>query len=333
MNMSSDKQSGFSLVELMIALTIGLLLTAAVLQTFLSMKRSYEFQEEFARLQENGRFAMEFLSKDIRNAGFWGCNGSGLGSIQNHLASQSMASFSFGDDIDGSNGTENGSNSALDESDSILLRTAVDSGINVLDVPATTSAVLKVTENSGLQIGDIVLISDCTEGEIFQISTDPSTGAAGFDNVGHNTGNISQGGTTYVPGNATQEFQKIYGTDAQVYSASSEEYRIQTRTGADLSSLYKGDHELVEGVENLQVLYGEDTDNDGVPNYYAPADHSSLDMDDVVSVRISLLLTSLRDNLTDTPQSIEYNNGTLLPTDRRIRKVFSSQIALRNRLD
>ena len=63
---------GFSMVELMVAVVLGLLLTAAVLQTFVSLKRTYEFQEEFSRIQENGRFGIEFLSRDIRNADFWG---------------------------------------------------------------------------------------------------------------------------------------------------------------------------------------------------------------------------------------------------------------------
>lgn len=63
-------QRGFSLVEIMVALTISLILMAGVIQIFLSSRASYRLQNGMARLQENGRFAMDFLSRDIGNAGF-----------------------------------------------------------------------------------------------------------------------------------------------------------------------------------------------------------------------------------------------------------------------
>ena len=318
-------QTGFSMVELMVAMVLGLLLTAAVLQTFISLKKTYEFQSEFSRIQENGRFAIEFLSKDIRNADFWGCNGSGLGTIQNHLNNTASSAYSFAQGVDGSNGAA-GANTALDSPDTLILRGAGDFGVNVVDVPATPSADLKVSDGSGLEEEQIVLVSDCSNGEIFQITNDPTTGGtSNFDNVVHNTGG------TEVPGNATKTFQKIYGTDAQVFSAKHISYTVAAGTSGENVLLRNGD-EIVEGIENFQVLYGEDTDSDGSPNYYVPADQVS-DMDDVISIQVLLLIRSLRDNLTDTPQGVSYNGATLLPSDRRIRKVFSTRVALRNRLD
>ncbi len=330
---SQGSMAGFSMVELMIALVLGLLLTAAVLQTFVSLKRTYEFQEEFSRIQENGRFGIEFLTRDIRNADFWGCNGNGLGTVQDHLNPSSTASLSFGEGVNGTDGTADvGGNTAADQPDTIVLRGATEFGVNVIDVPATTAASLKVSANSGLSIGDIVLISDCSNGEIFQVSTDPGTGGGpGQDNITHNTGNIMEGSTQHLPGNQTQTFQKIYGTDAQIFTTMNVTYSIGTGTSGE-SALFRNGDEIVEGVENLQVLYGEDTDGDEVPNYYVPADQVS-DMDQVVSIQVSLLIRSLRDNLTDTAQNVNYNGDTLVPTDRRVRKVFSTRIALRNRLN
>ncbi len=322
---SKARMAGFSMIELMVAMTLGLLLTAAVLQTFVSLKRTYEFQEEFSRLQENGRFAIEFLSRDIRAAGFWGCNGTGLGNIQNHLNHGGNADYVFDQDITGSNGAA-GTNTAGDAPDTLVLRSAT-AAINVVDVPATPSAAVKVSDNSGLQEGEILLISDCSMGEIFQVSNDPSAGGTtNFDNVGHNTGG------SHVPGNATQVFQKVYSTDAQVFKAQSLTYTIASGASGE-PALFRGADELVEGIENFQVLYGEDTDNDGVPNYFVPAGTAGLDMTQVVSIQFSLLVSSLRDNLTGTPQSVDYNGATLTPSDRRIRKVFSNKVALRNRLD
>jgi type IV pilus assembly protein PilW len=88
---------------------------------------------------------------------------------------------------------------------------------------------------------------------------------------------------------------------------------------------------LIEGVENMQILYGEDTDGDGSANYYVPADEI-VNMDRVVAVRVSLLVRSPEDNLTAEPVPYTYNGATTTPTDRRLRRVFTSTFGLRNRL-
>ena len=67
------RQSGMTLIEIMIALLIGVFLTGGIILVFISSKQTYRMQENLSRLQENGRFAMEFLGRDIRMAGFWDC--------------------------------------------------------------------------------------------------------------------------------------------------------------------------------------------------------------------------------------------------------------------
>ncbi|MDT8372197.1 MAG: PilW family protein, partial [Gammaproteobacteria bacterium] len=62
--------------------------------------------------------------------------------------------------------------------------------------------------------------------------------------------------------------------------------------------------ELIEGIENMQILYGEDTDADNTANYYVPAGTGGLNMNQVVSIRISLLVRSMDDNLTSEPELI-----------------------------
>jgi type IV pilus assembly protein PilW len=65
---------GFSLVELMVALVITLILTAGIAQIFLSSKKSFTIQESLGRVQENGRYAIDTLVTDVRRAGYWGGN-------------------------------------------------------------------------------------------------------------------------------------------------------------------------------------------------------------------------------------------------------------------
>jgi type IV pilus assembly protein PilW len=65
---------GVSLIELMIALVVGLLLLGGLIQVYLSSKQSYNAQEQLARMQEGGRFAMDLITRDLRRSGFWGGN-------------------------------------------------------------------------------------------------------------------------------------------------------------------------------------------------------------------------------------------------------------------
>ncbi|WP_299197742.1 PilW family protein [uncultured Amphritea sp.] len=64
-----NNQSGFSLIELMIASVIGLLLTSAMLAAYVASARTYQIQDAMSEVQENGRFAMRILLKDLRQSG------------------------------------------------------------------------------------------------------------------------------------------------------------------------------------------------------------------------------------------------------------------------
>ena len=64
---------GLSLIELMIAMLIGLFLVLGLVQVFAASRTSYQLSEGLARVQENGRFAMDFLQRDVRMAGHFGC--------------------------------------------------------------------------------------------------------------------------------------------------------------------------------------------------------------------------------------------------------------------
>ncbi len=77
---------GFSLVELMVALVIGLVISIGVVQIFGATRATYQLDESLARAQENGRFALEFLTQDIRHAGYAGCRRDNSVAIFNMLA-------------------------------------------------------------------------------------------------------------------------------------------------------------------------------------------------------------------------------------------------------
>ena len=224
------QQQGFTLVELMIAMMLGVFLLAGIIQTFIGSRQSYRLQENMSRLQENGRFAMHFIGQGIRMADYHKCH---------TTPSVSTA-------ISGNN----------------------DAGLNGSDDVTITK-----------------LTNDC-----------------GATDVTETTKYLVQAGTTgAVPG----LFRKIGTNPAQ---------------------------ELVEGVENIQILYGVDTDESKSPNYYVAAGTTGLDYSKVISVSVSLLMQSIDDNVTPNSITYTYNGSSVTPTDKRKRQVFSSTIALRNRL-
>lgn len=69
----SRRHYGFSLVELMVALVLGLIVVGAVVSVFISNRQMYELSEELSRTQENQRVSFEVFSRDIRHAGGLAC--------------------------------------------------------------------------------------------------------------------------------------------------------------------------------------------------------------------------------------------------------------------
>jgi type IV pilus assembly protein PilW len=67
------REQGFGLIELMLALTLGLLMSLALVQAFLGSKATYVSQRASANLQEDARFVLNKLAQDIRMVGTFGC--------------------------------------------------------------------------------------------------------------------------------------------------------------------------------------------------------------------------------------------------------------------
>src|SRR5437868_3586744 len=68
-----NRQQGMSMVELMVALTIGLVIMAAASTVFVNANRNYQTTDSMGRMQENVRTALAALGRDIRLAGYFGC--------------------------------------------------------------------------------------------------------------------------------------------------------------------------------------------------------------------------------------------------------------------
>lgn len=65
----AHRQTGFSLVELMVAMVLGLIITGAAISLFSTNQRTFSLQQNMARIQEQGDLAMRFINQDVRLAG------------------------------------------------------------------------------------------------------------------------------------------------------------------------------------------------------------------------------------------------------------------------
>mgnify|MGYP000521139313 CR=1 FL=1 len=347
-------QKGMTLIEIMVSLLIGAFLIGGVIKIFTNTHQTYRVQENLSRIQESGRFAMEFMTRDIRMADFWGCVD--VSQIENKLKPSAIfdlyaSGIAGSDDDNGGNDgdadNDENANGIWDGTDIITLRGASAVGIGIETQPTNNAAALKVKNNSGLEVNDIVLISNCSAGDIFQLSNITANASAGFEDFIHNTGGNSSIGDPDFPGNATAKLEAkkevdatgpldgLYGVDSNIYKMQMINYRIGISVSgapALFRSINTGSFQtLIEGVEDMQILYGEDTNADNSADYYVDA-NDVVSMENVISLRISLVIRSLEDNLTLTSRPYDINYVTVTPTDKRIRRVFTSTIAVRNRL-
>ena len=345
--MNAKTSRGMGLVELMVWAALALLITTVIGTVYLNSKQVTRINDSFSRLQENGRFAVYLLDRDFRMAGFRGCNTLGgvvpVGAV-NVLASAAYP-YQYAVSVVGYHGSGGTWSPSLDSSisslsppprvntDVITIRTIDGSGASLTARMANSSADVTVAPGSNFAAGDVLLIADCANFAIFN--------ATGYD---AGTGVIAHEVGIGAPGNSTKDLGQAFLPDAPAAV-----YRLVTRTyyvGASVrrpgtNSLwinsvpaYDGQaqpEEMVEGVDNLAMLFGEDLDGDGAANRYVAANAVGT-WGNVVSVKPQLLVATVRDNMATSPQPYTFNGTTTTPTDKRMRTALSSVITLRNRV-
>ena len=270
-------QRGFSLIEMMISMTIGMILMVAIAQLFYGNRQTAATQEQAARMQETARYAIQILQREIRMAGMKRTESTGIFDAANPM-------------ITGTNATVGAPN----ESDEITVRLwGSDNGAGT----AADNTVVDCIGNSARlneRVVDRFHIANNASGEpsLFCQNTHPATGVV-------------------------------------------------------------TDNELVPGVESMQILVGVDTDADKSPNKYLQLNDGTINLDQVISVRVSLLLRS--DNgVTQGTDSNFYNHfGTAYAPanaapagdagavfnqagaalDRRIRRLYGTTVTIRNRVN
>jgi type IV pilus assembly protein PilW len=351
----SHNQKGLSLIELMVAMLISLILLGGVLQVFLSSKNLYNTNTAVSRVQENGRFATEFLSFDIRQAGYKGeCLTTPLRHLDINDETQDLQNaYSVTPAIQGWDGVKPSifldTETIRANTDSLIVKYAGDgleftaSGTNPSHTPSITAG-----SSTAAYAGQIVILANSTGCDIFQNAN--NTNSSAFQKAG---GNVS-------PGNINnKDWSQSYSGRFSSYILRSNTYYIRDNNGR-LPSLVRKvlsptrqDEELIEGVIDMQVTYGIDRNGDRIADEYVKAGTNNLtttgagDWDKVVSARVSLLVISPETNVVDELQQFvypaakgitkedafaKYVDGTVTIKSKRLAQVFTTTVAIRNRL-
>ena len=308
------RNAGFGLVEILIAMVLGLMLTIGMTNVFLSSKQAYRTQDALSIIQENGRYAMEVLSRNIRMSGYQGC-GNLAAVVPNVLASSMPGSGTFSSDqsirgyeYDGSAfsplygntgstsddpGYVSGQPDPVKDSDVITVSRAerIDScGGNLKTAMTSDSDSLTVNGDSScaLSTNDYVLVTDCETSDLFRI-----TGVT----KGSSEVQIDHGSTS----NKSARLSKPYSTDAEVFRFIHSDYFVAQNSFGQPALFVRENggtpQELVDGVKELQLLYGEDTNSDLAADQYINGTTVS-DWANVTSVRMILTLVSKSQNVT-----------------------------------
>lgn len=319
-----SRTEGLSLVELMVAVTIGAILLAGTVTLFVSNKSAYEVTSDLSLLQENARFAIQTIIQDMRHAGYFGCSDD-FGEVNNVTGNTNGELSDPTNAIEGldqaaATWSPSGANVPADivaGTDALTIR-YLSSDVN--DVTAGGSATnTPVAATAGLEVGDYVGVSNCVSTDILKIN-----------NIAANT---------LIHAGLAGNYQAT--ADTQPTVAPLRAVRYYVGNGDNGPSLFREilagpDQEIVAGVENMQLLFGVDTNNDGAPDTYLVAGDANLDDQaewaNVVSVRIGLLMRTVDEYGTDVDSELHNVNGTVIGpiNDRRRRRVFTTTALLRN---
>lgn len=316
MKTSLRRISGVTLVEMMVALALGLLIVAAAVALFVSTRQVSRTTDNMSRLQEGARFAFELMSREFREAGSTPCGsghnetaqGPGWISVANMLADKTpwWANWT---PILGYEGA-----TAFPGADFGATAGARIAGTDAFELRSTQGAIEAIVEPGGaggavklkaaakqhdMQVGDIGVACDYQKGRVFKVES--------ADAAALNMGSIGM--------DEMREKSMIARLHASAW------YIGQTgRAASGGRALFRtgptGAQEMIDGVQDMQIAYFN-----GATGQYEDA-AAIADWAAVSAARITLTIQG--------PESNVATNNTGAGAGNRIVRTFTQTVAMRN---
>lgn len=334
--MSDRKQAGFSLVELMISMVLGLMLIAGAVSIYLATKQSYREVEQVAALTENARFSEQILGDSLRHMGFFGEAPANridvdpaLGSAPSGDCTTAPGAGAYdlsrlgyaatvGDGLLDDCVTDPYAPADGSDNDILVIKHALTQAYS--DGPRIGADPNEPLHHDGeidtpgpLQDGRTYVMTNNVGGRLFDGSLPPS---------------ITVGGQ-FPRGTAWEyQYEIFYIRDGAVPQLS------RKYLAYDSGAMVFKTEDLAEGVERLHLLFGYDSDTDGeVDTYVDLAGIDSSKWDRVGSVEVFMLVRSATPDVQYTDnKTYELGGGvTAGPFNDNYRRLVShTSISLRN---
>jgi len=342
---NNRRQHGFTLVELMVAMVLGLVVIGGVVSVFLSNQQSYRTNQALGEVQDNSRIAFELMARDIRDAGLTGCgntdrvanvlnaspNGTGT---QEWWANWGNAVIGYDNGVtDPAVTTGTNAGQRVSTTDSIELIGAEGTGLSV-QAPSANAANFKLNEpTSSLQSGDIIIVCDPDHAAIVQITNYTNSNVTIVHNSGNGSGtpgNCSKGLGFPTDCSSANGNAYPFGENSQIAQLAASDWYIGYNSVGG-RSLYRvvlansggvsapsAPQEMVRNINDMQITYHQNTVGYAHINTFEPASNIT-NWSDVDAVQVKLTL-----------QSENQRAGTDV---QPIQRIFTTTTTLRNRVD
>jgi len=278
-----SKMGGFNLIELLVSLALASFILIGVTNVLDANRRTNNLQNSFVEVQDSARVALDMISRDVRNADFWGCLGGkswritdlkdkqdgvpkfGTSPIYTHVESGLISWYNdFGnggiDGMENDTSTYDGHTVAAGN-DTLILRGGNSEEKMITGGQGTETYIPLLPNGSTIEACDYVIASTCGGTEIFV-----NTYATGLNNVGFDGG---AGGCDAINSGAKFNFTPL-PNGTVLLKLYEKRYFIAEGANGD-NSLFRMENgvarELVPGVERFKIEFGldmfEDADGDG----------------------------------------------------------------------
>lgn len=354
---------GFSLIELMVALLIGLLVMAGVIQVAMNSKRSYLDNQETAFIQDNTRYALDIIAKDFRATGYKGCasNQPTIVNVIKETQKALVAGAFDGPAITGFEASAPGElgskeavdalkaviikKDAIDLPDSITLRTISNENEVTLRNQVISSGTLNTWQPMNYPAFTPLMVIDANCQNVSLLIADEET--AGGNSISYSaatTKNCEKGliaNANFQCGSGAVNMHKPLSSGSSIFPYVANTYYIGPSVVTGMPALKRrylrpgennllySTEEIAQGVEDMQITYGIAKVNaNGEREYVASgAFVKAGDVKDwtlVIAVRIEL---TLRSSLPIMPKDTGKDSKS---PDGVLRKTVASTISLRN---
>lgn len=318
-NNSIQSQAGMTLVELMVALAIGSFLMIGTVQVYNQSRQAFVINESIARVQETAQFAMETVEADLRMASNWGLNSRGKAVEGRSMVGNANPNGLPVPTVCGPAWALNLSQPLVGSNNAYTLPCGANGGAQANSDVFTTRRVTVAA--SPLEAGRLQIQTTRIQGELFVDGNIP----LGFDPLLSETHNLLvnsyyvSASSALIPGVPTLRRKTLVG-------------------GGGGPAIV--DQEVAPGVENIQIQFGVDVDDDNTIDRYVnpgdaifnPGDPTFISGARVLTARIWIVVRGISPEvgLVDT---VNYQPGDVVLgvyNDNFRRMQVSKTILLRN---